>query len=352
MQKATRFSKTEVILVAVNSIITKLFLIFPATVIQIGGSASIILSLYISLIGYLILLFITILYKKFGNISIIKITENTFGKYFSIIYAFILAIIFVLINGMFLRCVSESISLSLMPETNVSIISLIFIIGVTIAAFSGLKAIVRCHAVIVPLTLFVVAILFAGSVSTFDYSKIFPLLGNGSSVFSIGALLCSYFSDYFVILFILPYVQKGVKLSNIITKTSIISALVLIFIISAVLLSVDNSTVIPVFKLAQNFELFGYTPRLESIFTAAWFLSFYLNFSLLQYFSCRLFCHKHNYKAAIIPLSIIVFVISIIPKTINDISKVLDYLSLARLVAFFAFPIIILAYSNFNTRRS
>ena len=81
MQKSTQFSLNEVVYVAVNSIITKLFLIFPATLISIGKSGSLILSVYISIIASITLYLIAFLYRKSGNKSIINITEDALGKF-------------------------------------------------------------------------------------------------------------------------------------------------------------------------------------------------------------------------------------------------------------------------------
>jgi len=351
VQKATRFSKTEVVFVAVNSIITKLFLIFPATLVQIGKSASIIMSLYISALGYVILYFIARLYRSFCGQTIIEVTGYVFGKYARLVYSIMISATFIVINGLFLRCVSESINMSLMPDTDVNIISLIFIIGVCIAVFSGLKAIIRCHAVIVPVTLCVCIVLFLGSISSFDYNKIYPIFGDGLSSFALGSLLCSYFTDFFVIMLLMPYMDNKIKLRSVVNQSVVISSIVLIAIISAVLLAVENSTIIPVFKLGQNFKVRNYTPRLESVFTAAWFLSFYLNFSLLLYYSCKLFSNGKRYKTIIIPLGFIAFAISIIPQNIYDVNKWLDYLSFGRLFVFMLLPAIILSCANIKLRR-
>ena len=64
MSKATEFSPKEVVLVAVNSIITKLFLLFPSTLTTVGKSSSIILCLLTAAAGVIILYAIAALYGK------------------------------------------------------------------------------------------------------------------------------------------------------------------------------------------------------------------------------------------------------------------------------------------------
>ncbi len=351
MQKSTEFSLCEIVFVAVNSVITKLFLIFPATLIEVGKSASLLLTIFITVIAYGVLMLIALLYKKFENKSILSICDYAFGKWGKVFYRVVLSLLFLIICGTFLRCVSESISLSLMPDININIISLTFISGVSIAVFSGLKGIVRCHGVIVPITLTVVIILFLGSVSSFEINNMFPLFADGVSTFVIGSLLCSFFTDCIIITLIIPYTKKDVTVARVFNLSTVVSFLALITVVSAVLFATDDNTFIPVFKLGQNFKAWEYTPRLESVFTAAWFLSFFLNFSLLLYFACKLMSGKKSYKPLIIPFAFIVFAISVIPKDIIILTKCLDIISVARLIILFALPIIALAVANIKVRR-
>lgn len=351
LQKSTKFSLNEVVFVAVNSIITKLFLIFPATLISIGKSGSILLLVYISLIASIILYSIGFLYKKFGHKSIFEITKTTFGKFFNTIYTFVFSILLILITGLFLRCVSESINLSLMPGFRVSIISAMFLLTVSVSAFFGLKAIVRCHGLIVPITFAITLLLFLGNISSFDLTKMFPLIANNKEFFIHGVILCGFYSDFIIVTLILPYIQDDIKIINVVNKSFFISFFTMLLIVSAVLFATIDNSFIPVFNLGQSFKLGKFTPRIESVFTAGWFLSFFANFSLCLYFSCKLISGNKNYKLFIVPVSILIFIISLIPENIMQLTCFLDYLAVIRIVIFFILPVFILSVANIKERR-
>lgn len=344
MSKATEFSPKEVVLVAVNSIITKLFLLFPSTLTTVGKSSSIILCLLTAAAGVIILYAIAALYGKAGNKSIITITGKVFGKAAKRIYAYIIAAVFIIMCGLLLRSVSESINMSLMPAVDVNIISLIFIIGVSVAAYVGLKAIVRCHAVVVPITLAAAAVLFAGSIKSFDANDIYPVFGDGVKNLLYSLLFTTYFTDFFVITMIFPYMQKSAAAKPVIMRSAVYSSAVLIAIISAVVLAVENNTVIPVFRLAREFS-FSSSSAVESIFTSLWFLSFYLNFSLMLYYGCKLFAMNGSYSKIIVPFAFITYGISVLPSNITVLARWTEILDLVKLAVFFVIPIIILSAS-------
>lgn len=349
MSKATEFSKKEVIFTAVNSVITKLFLFFPSSITNVGKSASIILCALTIAEGIIIMLIIGSLYNIFGGMGILKITQYIFGNTVKKIYAYIISAVFLLINGLMLRSVSESINMSLMPNVDVNLISVFFIIGVCIAVYSGLKPIVRCHAVIVPVTLAAAAILFLGSIKSFDTLSIYPVFGNGAKNLWYSLLFTSFFTDFFSIMLIFPYMQKDVAPKKVIMRSAYCSSVVLFGIISAVVLAVENNTVIPVFRLAREFSLSS-SSAVESVFTALWFLSFYLNMSVLLYYSCKLFTQCPQYYKTIVPFGFITFAISVLPKNIAALSRALDIMALVKLCVFFVFPIIILSAAAVKKR--
>lgn len=327
MQRATAFTEKELVFVMVNSIITKLYLLYPETVVSYGRSASFLLTLLIIGIGYLFIFAIAMLYQKF--------TLNRFIK-------IIISLTLVCINGLFLRSVSESINITLLPNLGVNLISLFFLIGVCIAVLSGLKAIVRSHSVIVPITLGVTGLLFLFNLKYFNLNNMYPIFADGTSSFTPAIVLSSYFTDFFLVLLLAPYKAKQVNMKSVILKGFGISSIALIAIISCVLFTLNEQTIIPVYKLAQNISVGEYTPRLEVIYSFVWFLSFYLNFSLMLYLSCKLFCNGKTNKNTIIPLAFLSFAVSIIPKNILQLENSLKVLMYVKIIVFYCLPIIIL----------
>ncbi|MBQ7075276.1 MAG: GerAB/ArcD/ProY family transporter [Clostridia bacterium] len=333
MNKATAFSEKELIFVVVNSIITKLYLIYPKTVISYGKSASIVLTLSIIALGYVFVYTIAFLFNKRGLI----LNKTT---------SIIMAITLICISGLFLRSISESINITLLPHISVHLISLFFITGVCIAVYSGLKAIVRSHAVIVPITLAVTVIMLLSNIKHININNIYPVLGDGLSSFTPVLMLSSYFSDFFLVLLISRYIRKNANTKKIILNGFAISSALLLVMISFILLTINESTIIPVYKLAQNIGVGLYTPRLEVIYSFVWFLSFYLNFSFIICMSTNLMSNGKTNKKLIIPLIITVFGISVLPRNTNQLEVSLNALMYIKIAVFYILPISIMLFKR------
>ena len=333
MNKATAFSEKELIFVVVNSIITKLYLLYPKTVISYGKSASILLTLSVIAVGYIFVFTVASLFNKRG-LKLNKITS------------IIIALTLICISGLFLRSVSESINITLLPNISVHLISLFFITGVCIAVYSGLKAIVRSHAVIVPITLTVTLIMLLSNIKHININNIYPVFGDGISSFTPIFMLSSYFSDFFLVTLISKYMSKNTNAKKVIIKGFAVSSVILLLMISFILLTINESTIIPVYKLAQNIGVGSYTPRLEVIYSFVWFLSFYLNFSFIICMCNNLLCGGKTNKKLIIPLALASFIISILPKNTNQLEMSLNALMYVRIAVFYILPVVIMLFKR------
>ena len=160
METSTKFSNTEIVLLISNSIISKLFLVYPSAFSALGASASLLLATVTALLGFPFAMLLCNLCKK--DVSVI---------FKSKIMSLLFIALFICNQGYFIRSVAENLKLSILPDSPMFFILLIFIAGVLVFSHTGLKAIIRAHSFVTPFTLSLVFFLVM-----WVLGKIFPRL--------------------------------------------------------------------------------------------------------------------------------------------------------------------------------
>lgn len=351
METSTKFSGTELMLVVTNSIISKLFLTYPSAFSSLAASAGIILSLCTVVAGGILMVLTVYLYGKKRE-DITNILKNKACRY---IITVIIIILLIINLSLFVRSVSESIKISLLPSSPLFFISFIFVLGALICSHTGLKAIVRSHSFIVPFTLAMVAILILSSVRNFDFYNIFPIMGNGYGMFSYLWILCGYFADFLTFLLLIPFSSDNMSFGKVTAGSFIISSAVLVSVISMYTLIIPYTTsdtlFIPVYRIAQYINYESFMSRVESIFTVGWLLSFFANASLQIYLASmltgRIFRQKSN-RPAMYVISVLVLSASMIPKNTAQLVNWLNNFTIPKLIVGIILPIIILCIARYK----
>ena len=189
----------------------------------------------------------------------------------------------------------------------------------------------------------------------FDFYNLFPLMGNGYSMFSYLPLLIAYFADFVILLFIIPFASDNVDIKKTLYTSYIISSSVLIAVIGVYTFVIPNSAsdkfFIPVYRIAQYINFQSFIARMESVFTIGWMLSYFLTSSTYFYITAmltgRLFKAK-SYRPFIYAVAAIVFAISFVPDDINTLVRYSNYFSVPRLILCMVAPIIILSVSKYR----
>lgn len=348
METSTKFSTTELVLVTSNSVISKLFLVYPAAFATLGGSASILLSIMTVIAGFILTMVFVRLYNNRENSFLIT------GKKSAKICLWVVFILLFTVNqAYFVRSIVESLKISILPDSPIFFIAVIFMSCVLISSITGLKSIIRAHSFIVPFTIIMTVILSLSSIGNIDFYNIFPLFGNGPSMFIYLILLTSYFEDFIVLLFIIPYASERTSFKKVIIPSYVISSIMLIIIISLYTLvipySVSDSFFIPVYRVAQYVSYKSFMARMESIFTIAWILSCFLNSAIYLYITAMLSGRIFNAKTSrpyMYVLSTIILMLSFIPDNTSELVKFSDFYAYPRFILGILLPIIILYISR------
>lgn len=346
METSTKFSTTELVLLISNIVISKLFLVYPSAFSALGATASIFLALFTSVLGLIFTLVLVKLYKTKKDI-----TQIISGKVFKIIFSILFVVLFVLNQGYFVRSVAESLKISILPDSSLFFIILIYMLGVVICSHTGLKAVIRAHSFVTPFTLILLMLLTFASVKNFDFYNIFPLMGNGKGTLPYLIILASYFEDFILLSFIIPFSSENTSYKKIIIPSYIISSAVLVTVITVYTLTIpytiSGTFFIPLYRVAQYISFQGFMARMESIFTIGWMLSFFLTSATYLYICAmitgRIFKAK-SYRPYMYVISTIIFGLAFIPKDTVQLVKISNIYAIPRLIVGMVLPVILLLF--------
>lgn len=349
METSTKFSSTELVFVASNSVISKLFLVYPSAFANLGASASILLAVFTAITGLLYTITTVYLYNNKKT----DISDMTGSKFLKTMFVILVIALFIGNQGYFVRSVAESLKISILPKSPLFFITLIYMAGVLICSHTGLKAIIRAHSFIVPFTLIMALILTLSSIPNFDFSNIFPILGKGSGMFSYLLILGSYFADFLLVMFLMPFASEKASYKKIIVPSFIISAVMLAVIIGIYTLTVpynaSGSFFIPVYRVAQYISFEGFMSRMESVFTIGWMLSYFITSATYLYVTAMLAGRLFNAKSCrpyMYGISAVIFAISFIPKSTNELIQWSNFFATPRLIVGMIIPLAILIYAK------
>lgn len=344
METSTKFSNTELVFVISNCVFSKLFLVYPSAFATLGATASILLALLTSASGFIFTLAVVWLYKSKTDISqMIRI------KPFRILFSIIIILLFIGNQGYFVRSVAESLKISILPDSPLFFITFIYMAGVVICSHTGLKAIIRAHSFVTPFTIALMVLLLLSSVKNFDYYNIFPIMGNGTGMLSYMGVLTSYFSDFVLLMFIMPFASEKASCKKILLSGFAISSIMLIVIMVMYTLTIpynaSGTFFIPVYRIAQYVNYESFMARMESVFTIGWMLSYFLTSATYLYVTAMLTGRMWNAKSCrphMYVIALIIFAISFIPQDTNQLIQWSNFFATPRLVAGMIIPLIIL----------
>ena len=347
METSTSFSKTELALTVTNCVIAKLFLVYPSSFAASSASAGILAAAATAAVGGGVILLTSYLYEK-KRTDISRIFKS---KAFTAAVLALISIFFAFNQALFVRTVSEGLKVSILPDSPVNFITFIFVAAALLCSHTGLKAVIRTHSFVVPFTLAMLLILTASSVKNFDIFNIFPIFGKGIESFSSVWISVSYFSDFIMLLLLMPFASKKTSYSKIAKPAFFTSAAVLIAVIGLYTLTVpytlSDSYFIPIYKVAQYINYESFMSRLESVFTVGWLLSFIMYSSLQIYIMSMLTgritgaksCRKYMYFYAVL-----IAVLSALPENTAVLADGGGIFSAIRTVIGICLPIVLLLF--------
>jgi len=209
MNKHFIIDKKELTSTFINLIIAKMFFTYPRMLVLNAGSGAWIQMLYVAFISFLLFLVVNKLNSSAGMENIFDISEKIGGKALRIVIGLIIFCVLTVNLAMNIRIFSESIRTVLLPNTPTSMVMLLFIIAISIAAYMGIYSICRIHALFMPVAAIVMIGFLIMLIPDINLSNIFPIAGLGTyNIFVNGLESLSLFADVMTIYILLPFCRN------------------------------------------------------------------------------------------------------------------------------------------------
>ena len=357
--KSSDLGSLEAIGIVMTIIITHIIIYLPSSIITEVGSASILNTVYITAIIFILTLLLVKLFKNFGNFDLLDIAEYLGGSALKKFLALFFTGYLIFFAGLFIRDFAESLIIVYFDDFRVSAIVLLFLLASIIINKFGFRQVVRCNFIILPTILISIFVVMITSIPNFTFQRIFPVLGYGvNETFFKGLTNISAFSNFIILFYLIPLL-KDKKSFNTISFTSMALSGVLLIGFVATLLLVANfdatQTILSVYLATRRISFGLFLQRPDSIFIIFWILSMFAYLSLVTALSNYVFTRSRNKTSKPIPslviISILIFVVSVLPQNIAQLrfleTKVLKYLCI-----FFVFGVnfIILILGNIKLK--
>lgn len=345
----------------INSICTRILVNYPYGAINTSGTAAWVQEIYVSIIALIFLFIIEKLYTQFEGRDPLDIAQEAGGSAGRIIIGVMILLVLIYICPVIIREFAENMKIISLTDSPVTFITFFLIAGMVAAAYAGIEAIVRIHAIVVPIIALTYIFMMLGVLPYFDVNNLFPILGNGAEkIFVEGFFDVSLYSPLIYLFLMAPYLKthKNMKIS--VYTGFFISAFLLISNVFVYLGSYPypSSAEIytPTYQLARMIYYGRFFQRVEAIFFVSWVVAILLYASVLLYFITHIFTKTFRLqyrKPVVIPFTAAVFVLSLIPSNqMENLNLGTKYYSYFSWIVVFPMIIMLLLIAHMLRKRS
>jgi spore germination protein KB len=359
MENKISFGRCEASCIIMTMLGGQIFLNMPRFMMEAAWTAGWILTLYVSIIAFILFLIIYRLYKNFDGMDLIDLGVYIGGDVGGIITGVIIIFTAIFLASSILREFSENIKIISLNDSPLSFVMAFFVVGMVLGAYLGIEIIARFSAVAVPLISVAYFIIIIGAATYFDFSRITPILGNGAyEIFVKGISLVSIYSNILVLYMLYPFIKTRENFKS----TGIISIILtgLNFTIGVLAFSLvyqyptGTENFLPIYQLARLMYIGRFFERTESVFLITWVVSALLQLSVLLFISTytfkKVFRLKY-YRPVIFPFMVIIYTISFLPENLMGAIEMEKYYIRFSLIPALALPVALLLISIIKRKK-
>lgn len=318
-----KISSNEAIVLTVIFISTKVFLIMPAVMADLGASAGwmiIIVATVTALIGFLPL---AALLEKFPGKSIIEIGEELVGPVINTLFSLVYLALFLAITSLVLRQFSERVLTAFIPEMPLSVSAIILLGGMIVAGYLGIAVIGRVTMLVLLFLIVALAIMLLLPYPFWEVDYLFPFWGSGiKRILESGLLKSSIFGEVFILALISPSLNntdvRKIGLWSI-AISGLVMVIVEIIFLMVFSMPVASEITLPIYQMNSLIYLGRFVQRLEVIFIPLWYLVALLKLSIGLYGIVVIVTRMLRlpyHQPLVFPLSIIVVALAFWPPNV------------------------------------
>ncbi|MEH7301599.1 GerAB/ArcD/ProY family transporter [Neobacillus drentensis] len=311
--------------------------------------------------GLIIILVAVIILKlcqRYPTETFFQFNQRLLGKWIGSMLSLTVVCYYIALSAYEVRTMAETTRLFLLQGTPPWAIMMPFLwIGLYLVQ-GGVNAIARLLEIIFPITvLFFLLVMFLG-IELFEVDNLRPVLGSGVKPVLNGLTTSSLsFAGFEILLFIYMFMKEKNKVIKVpllgVGIPFIFYTITVVIVIGS--LSVDSvvSQTWPVLTFIRSFEITGLLfERFDSLILVIWIMQIFATY-VIALFIATLGLHQifskntHVFIYSLLPL---IYLVSMIPKNINEVFKMADMIGNFAFYLFFIIPMVLFIISKVKER--
>lgn len=325
MMNESKIGHREALTLLIALMSAKVFLSTPRNMALLGDSAGWIIVLIAGILSLIGFYFIISLIQKYPGKNLFQITEVITGKFFSKLINLFFFLFFLISTALFIRQFAESFIITILPQTPISVITIIFLILLMYGTLLGIETLTRVAWFFGPYLLLALMSTLVFS-TNFDPQRLLPILGQGMlPIIKHSFNHVNIFSEILFLGIIAPLIRKKEKIFGI-GFLSILISITIHTLVTAIVIGTFNYTssaslIFPVFQLTRLITLGEFIQRVEAIFVFLWFFTAAIQTGALFYGTVvsysQIFKIK-NYRPLVFPMAILILSLSMILSSMTN----------------------------------
>ncbi|MFZ5644029.1 MAG: GerAB/ArcD/ProY family transporter [Bacillota bacterium] len=317
----SKIGMAELVVLLTVSGMARIFLSFPRSIIEISGPAAWLSSLTGLVITLIQVYIFYIIIKSQPSKNIVEISMDNLGSIGGTVVNLLFAAFFISVAALFTRTFSEALITTALPRTPISVISTGYILIGVLGAYVGLEAMARSSRITYPFVLLGIALLLLGLAPRWDYTQLFPLLGNGPlKVFGTGGVIAGIVTEVLLASVIVKSFH-GPEMFRKITLRAMMMGFAYFTILLMVLLltfgwNVAQEHTMPFYMVSRLIYFGRFFQRVEAIFIIIWGYIGMVKVALTLYAAAVTIAGTlklPDHRPLVFPLALIIFVVSLLP---------------------------------------
>lgn len=308
-----KLSKFEALCFILISIIAEIILNTSQNFLSSVGTGSILNLVIVSIVAFIICIFINKMFKNFSNSDIFDISEFLGGNILRFIVSVLYTLFLIFIIGSALSSFCYLLKTIYFLDSPILFVMLFFIFAILISNLIGFDSIKKIACIIVPLAIVSILFIFFNTIDDSTLYRIRPFFGeNVNKTLLVGLNNIFIFDIIIYFYFIMPLLKKKNDYSKI-TKYSLIIAFILLLLTIICLLTrfplLNSSEEInTLYLLTRSVEIGDFLQRVDAIFILLWVVCIFTYTSAIMFWilqiNGKLFKLENN-KILSIPFSFI-----------------------------------------------
>lgn len=361
MKSINQISSKQIKAIVVSTVVGVGVLTLPNTVSLIMGNDGWIAIILSALLVIPFLIIVNKIFELYPNKDFFQIGREVLGKWIFNIFLIVLLFDCILLCASVARYLGEIIKAFLLLTTPTELIIITFIIATSYIARLDVQTICRAAYHIYPIVIGFTIFLTLVSLAGVDFTNMLPVFQSSIKELPKG-IQATFFSfmGFEILLFVLPFAEEREKTlkSSLIGIALVMLIYTVIFVISLSQYGLSHlqRQTFPTLSLIKEIDLPGFfIENLDGLVVAIWVIIIFGSMAPFYYAGGKILsnlCSTKSQDLFIIPLLPFIYIISLIPENIIELSSnlgnILNYLSFFSAILM---PTIIYCIGYYKTRR-